>query len=895
MSLSTLIVQREIASIREVEEALARQVLYGGDFVTNLLEIGTPDERALLDVVCESLGMLAAPSGVLPKAPEAAAQLVYAELALRRNLTPLATGKDGLVLAVSEPLSGDVEQELAFALAMPIVQRIAFFVRIKQAHERDYKVPLERRIQRLAERLDSGARSRSSSLPPRETDRRLAAPRPPSIAPSASDAPQARQTAPPPPAFLAERTLVRAERAPSSRAPSARRRGAITTEAVQRELDQAVNRDVILDLLFDFSRQYFDYTAMFLVHGHTAEGHDAFGNGANRETVCRIGVPLDAQSVFSVPLVGAPSARLVTPSADGIDAILMNDLGCGGTLVCVVPVIVRGRVVAWILGDGGSAGVEETTLATVDAMAAYASSAFERLIVRRKLGGGASSALGASLLPGRFSSSPERPDRVSRVPAVVDSMQPQTPDQKTIESVRTVTQVPPSVVAVAPEPTPLSAAPLPTPSKRKGRSAAPALEFGMGAESPLLGLGAFYTNVVPMQRPVSDDEAAPSSMPNSSELLSADDSDVTVVEEETAPAARRTNPDDEVTQPGPKEDDETHPVALLRPPMPASAQQVSVAAHRPPSSRNTHSGPLPSVIVDITSEYERLVERVIERPSDPALPSTEDAEGELLHAGRAAMPTIMAAFPGPVTISSEALLEGHLPRVGECGPVLRLIARQRSTALPFVIARIDDADVEVRFWTTYLLTELVYPEALEPLLRRLFDDDTRIRRVAGLAARAFSASLSSKLVERLATIANDSTQARERRLLALLALTAARDGGAIPSIVPCIEDADEQVVQTASTTLSVLARQDFGHSAAAWTEWWELHGKRHRLEWLIDALVHEESAVRTAAGDELKATTKEFFGYYPDLPRRERERAQTRYREWWNNVGCVRFSRSTRR
>ena len=39
MSLSSLIVQREIATIREVEEALARQVLYGGDLVTNLFEV----------------------------------------------------------------------------------------------------------------------------------------------------------------------------------------------------------------------------------------------------------------------------------------------------------------------------------------------------------------------------------------------------------------------------------------------------------------------------------------------------------------------------------------------------------------------------------------------------------------------------------------------------------------------------------------------------------------------------------------------------------------------------------------------------------------------------------------------------------------------------------------
>jgi len=30
-----------------------------------------------------------------------------------------------------------------------------------------------------------------------------------------------------------------------------------------------------------------------------------------------------------------------------------------------------------------------------------------------------------------------------------------------------------------------------------------------------------------------------------------------------------------------------------------------------------------------------------------------------------------------------------------------------------------------------------------------------------------------------------------------------------------------------------------------------------------------------------KAITKEYFGYYDDLPKRDRDRAQARYHEWW--------------
>ena len=64
MSLSSLIVQREVATIREVEEALARQVIYGGDLLTNLLEVARLDEGVLT-------ALLGAPLSVLPAAPPA--------------------------------------------------------------------------------------------------------------------------------------------------------------------------------------------------------------------------------------------------------------------------------------------------------------------------------------------------------------------------------------------------------------------------------------------------------------------------------------------------------------------------------------------------------------------------------------------------------------------------------------------------------------------------------------------------------------------------------------------------------------------------------------------------------------------------------------------------------
>ncbi|MDB4944501.1 MAG: hypothetical protein JWP97_4035, partial [Labilithrix sp.] len=184
MSLSTLIVQREIASIREVEEALARQVLYGGDLVTNLLEVCRIDEAQLLPIVAEALGLAAAPAGELPLPDPDAKRLLAAEVASQRNIAPLTVDRYGLVLAVAAPLAPEVERELSFALALPISTRVAPLVRIRQALTRDYGLPLDKRHQRLLQRMMSPGPRTSSSFPPmRAMDERMGAPRPPSVAP----------------------------------------------------------------------------------------------------------------------------------------------------------------------------------------------------------------------------------------------------------------------------------------------------------------------------------------------------------------------------------------------------------------------------------------------------------------------------------------------------------------------------------------------------------------------------------------------------------------------------------------------------------------------------------------------------------------------------------------
>jgi len=1122
MSLSTLIVQREIASIREVEEALARQVLYGGDLVTNLLEVCRVDEAALLPVVAESFGLPPANAGELPRPTEEAKRLVVAEVAGERNLAPLSVDRHGLTIAVAQPLAADVEQELAFALALPITQRIAPLVRIRQALARDYALPFDRRLQRLLLRMLTEEPRKASSYPPPPSPptvtgagvaaERLAAPRPPSAAPpphaKSSEAPVRRT-----PPFGSEKGLLpgatlvkKTQEQAGSQRPLRRRRGPLTLDVAKNELDEANERDTIFDLLFEFTRQYFDYTAVFIVHGDIAEGRDAFGEGATRDKVARIGVPLDLPGILTTAREKKSTIQRV-PASDGLDAVLMNDLGRPGKTVCiVVPVIVRTRVVALLLGDGGETGIDTPTLDDIQAILASATSAFERLIVRRKLKGstppGETGFLGtikppmqASVAPPTMVSEPHgvpheyvgphadvqfRPsieelappirelmtEPVSRVsptmrdPVVEAHLPPLTKAGESFQAAALAAQgasgepaskkepsLPPVGLTVrrpsgAPIPReepdaiitdapvssrpgaliskagPPSSKPGPPPSSRMGgrrrRAEAPPLEFGLepppessifgstrevaeaearmqaelkqtprvfeaepitsrdplpppsGAASdpafseygpstpspkaespppmpvaqPVLPLVHAEAPVEPpAPRPVAVTDMSPVGLPTPVEqapqvvsarverdipefpplsepfgdvedpglqstpgvVVSPEDSDVDVLDpwgsERETPAAPpvATDPPPPSAEPPPLPASinvtsslRSNPVSPRHPgskPMPASEQQISVAPHRPPSSRSDHSRILPSVIVDVASEYVGLVERALSPKGD------EDAEAALVRAGGYAMPAIMENFPGPVTIEIERLEKGPLPRVAECGPIIRVVAGQRRVALPFVLSHVEDPDESKRYWATFLLTELIYPDVLDPIVNRVFDPSKRIRRVARAAARAFAETTPGPIVERLELIAMDGSQPVQNRGLAVEALGETRDPVAVPALMPLLDDPDPSVVDAVRMALIKVSRQDFGTSSEKWRGWWAANKERHRIEWLIDALMHDMASIRAAAGEELKTTTKEYFGYYDDLPKRERERAQARYREWWNGIGRVRFSR----
>jgi hypothetical protein len=331
-----------------------------------------------------------------------------------------------------------------------------------------------------------------------------------------------------------------------------------------------------------------------------------------------------------------------------------------------------------------------------------------------------------------------------------------------------------------------------------------------------------------------------------------------------------------------EDDDEFPPISGGVPLAPAS-RSIAYSARPLPMRDVSQDVRLPTVIVDLASDTQALVDRLLDGDAS--------AGEKLAQIGDTAITVLAGIFPGPITAELRRGTSDGPGRASECGPVLRTLARMGTRPVPFVAVRTADGDPVVRAWATRLLGEMPSAESAHAVVRRLMDDDAEVQRAALAAGHMLLHHLEAAeaLQAKIAEAVSDATRPEDSRYTLIEALAELRAPLVIPTLIRLLEDGSPDIVRSAHWALGVIARQDFGTRAALWEEWWLANAKRHRIEWLIDALMHETQDIRRTAGDEIKTLTKEYFGYYDDLPKKERERAQERYRHWWETKGKARF------
>lgn len=864
-TLSALLAREHAVPPHKLDEAIQRQVLNGGDLESNLLEVQAISEESLTRIRGKLIDLAPVSRAELSHADPAALSRLSRLQCESFRVLPLRVEDGVLVVAVVDVPTEAARATLEGAARMPLSLRCTLAFRLSWALAKHYGSELSPRLRRLADRLASGT---------------FEAPAQPVIdaAPSAGEGAAAPRSA----GAVKVKTAVlsalsalsavidddddedddesgdaneasgagdgasRAERAGKSIAPPADAPVVRTSrEEVLRLIDEAQDRDAILARVLDFAAERLRYVALFVVQGDVAEGLDARGDGLPATLVRRIAVPLDSPSSFralrerGAPIVGALSNS-------GTDAVVRSDLGRDNARgVALVPIHIGGRVVLIVWADHGADVLDLAALDEVVAICGHAANGFERIIRDRKARKGAPSVDASRVTVGAIAKRVAEQRGVQALRAHASTAEREAlarPEGVESEPATDAVEGPATPAEIASEPaTPVEATAVFAAALEASREPDP------GADREAI------TNEVPALAGATD---------------SSDPGEVTFASDPEF--ARRAMRAPEGT--GRFVHGGRVPVAVdVIGPLPARDGSI------PP--------PKP---VDAADEVNAL--KLVAEIVRSATLSDSVAE-QLVALGEGSLDAVFRYFPGP-TQHDRSEPRTRVPRAAEVGPLLRLVVMFRHAAANKLAELLESVDPEQRYYATLCLGEVVYPAALTRLGTRLFDSDAPTRRIALEALRAYRKLPEFERVLRtLRTMLSDAAVPVERRRLAAQALADLRDSEAIPSLLTGLSDADPSVRSLAHRALAVLARQDFGEDARGWREWWERAAGRHRIEWLIESLVHEDANIRHEAGEELKKLSGIFVGFYFNLPRRERERAQAQYREWWEREGRSRFVR----
>lgn len=575
----------------------------------------------------------------------------------------------------------------------------------------------------------------------------------------------------------------------------------------------AEHRDDVLIALLRAMRQVARWAGLLTVHGGVAIGRIALAHpGLDADKINTVLIPLDAPS----PVRTAVTSKrpYVGPLAKGdaaVDSMFLRMGDVRPPSVAVIPVVLRDRVVALIVGHCGADELGFSDVAELLPLASVASEAIGRLILRHKTDT-------AKVAPARPSSPSLGPTAPPAPMARPSSPSVPRPLRATPSGARNVLPALPSYEA------PLGTRP------------ETAREPGSSSASPLGGS--------PEPDPEPEPEPPPAQAPRRSSRA-------------LAPLPSSALP---------------QPAATL---VPRSREDL-------PTLATAVAGSAPLAAAPALLTVDELLDIVEQRR--PA--ELEVAFDEAIARASEVLPALAARFPGELEFDRYAVT-GRPLRAAQYGGLLELVTRLGAAATDLLLDKLVAPARDVRFYATVCITELRPRSALPALIDRLFDPDFGVRVCAieallGYPARDLEPGLARI---RQALHADDA----QRVAAAAHAVAELADREAVPDLLAALARGD-RFAEVARRALVALTKQDLGTNERKWQRWWEENTRRHRLEWLIDALLHKESELRTAAIAELRRLTGESLGYEAEAPRRERELGHRRWLAWWLEAGRQRFT-----
>jgi type II secretion system (T2SS) protein E len=437
---SWLIARGRITGV-QLKRALLDQSFYGCRLSSSLMKLGYLDEETLGEYLSDLFHVPYAPLEKFQNIPPEVLRMIPESLARKHLLVPLGIHGKKILVAMMNPGDILVMDEVAFLTGLQVETCVSSEDHLLDALERHYNLPrVVRETIPIAGRTESDQEPRSAAPPEEKRPSPPPAPeteavemgldgRPlpgnadavpevlsrqrPILAPAtASEGPRfprnmeewraadealplcgtppVEESVPGPPMAPPPSSIS----IPSSRHPAAAKPplslvpppASQSLEEASLHLRDSSTRDEVFQAVLDFCGGRFTRSALFLVTQEKVVGWSGRGDGFDEARIRATTVPFGVPSIFSYFRMGSEFYFGPVPALPANQEFYQKHQLAPPERVLLVPIQIKGRLIALLYGDYGSGGMGgEPDIATFRRLAQKASLALEILVLRNKI------------------------------------------------------------------------------------------------------------------------------------------------------------------------------------------------------------------------------------------------------------------------------------------------------------------------------------------------------------------------------------------------------------------------------------------------------------------------------------------------------------------------------
>ncbi|MBN1961357.1 MAG: HEAT repeat domain-containing protein [Deltaproteobacteria bacterium] len=932
--LTQVLLENRIISVETLNEALQRQVIFGGSIDTNIFEVSDTSEHILLKYLGIVTGLPTIDKQQIDQIAEHIPRLFPLVFAETYHLVPFRLVEQELLVLLNEAPDQQLLERISERLRLKAVAVVTTEVRLHYAMHHVYGTALLPRFANLLKRLDG-------DLPT-----------------SFSESNE----------HVLSWGLTQSVITPTSKLGN-KQRQSLDVRSVLKRLDAAIDRDNIVEALLGAAISVFEFAGLFAIHSERINGWRG-ATPADTQRVARISLSVELPSVFQT--IYATGGHYLGPLIqNSINTKLLDDMGREiPRAALLAPIFIGDKMAAILYADNGKRVVSSRRVAAILLLIQRTGVAFERLIRRQKqnpdneLANIASEPAQLDFNAMTVSAEGETWVVQNIVPpqstANYDNSSANTNESKVNEaSYQPVNNFTSSSYAITNNHEFPANSPIPTAVaigrlSKINKKAVPIDETVLNNDelsepTMITNIGDTLAPSINVQNQTestinqgdsTDNSLEPWGIVSLSEIgkaeVSINISDEIIIDPDIAveldlgefnstalatPASKLSSTSTPIPIPIPNKINE-RPATKKKPPEHSDYQIFADVSDSPKaalddwqdvlietagldssafaSSQHTQNTPPSVTWDDVIAEAERAQKQITPTAAvevagkvidtreflfdsleaqNPEI--RRDAIEKLLALGTSIDDELHQRFPG--RLLCDPLSENDsLPLFRACSGLLELIAARGASAAAIVLPHLESPNALHRLFAIYYLYTVQYPPALAALTRRLYDAEPKNRYLAAETLRLYAHDHGYPPI-----VQNLREQLRvpviESQVAAVQILGQLREPTAVPSLIPLVVAKRSELAMAAISALAVICGRNLGADVANWASWWQKNYNRPRPVWLIESLrdanletlhmVHNELVLLSGTNPEIDFAASG-----------SREKAIATWEAWWTQL-----------